>query len=273
MEAFQNKNEFMQALREELAKRNISDTRDILLDFEQHFADGISTGLTEAEVCGKLGDLGEIVSQYQDEAAEMNSCRAVEPIAAATSENAAASHTTENKQADNGGFSANDYGAAQSTAQGAGYGAVQGTAQGAGYGTAQQGGTGTAVNVGGLIGAVCVDVFVLSWALPALIGVICAFFSIPIAFGVTGLASLFCGFFGQLSNVISFVSPFGAMSNIFFGLMLMALSGLGVLLSIVIVKGFIGIIINIINWHSRLIVGRNVINDFGGKRTQAQGGK
>lgn len=281
----------MQALRDELAKRNISDTRDILLDFEQHFADGISTGLTEAEVCGKLGDLREIVDQYQDEAAEMNGCRAVEafpspvaPIAAATPifttagvDNAAATTvTTTANTADVGGFGANDYNGAQGVAAGtnantagavpnSGYNATNGTGN-ANAANNQQ----NQFNLGGLIGALCVDIFVLSWALPALASVIAAYCSLPIAFGVTGLGAVFSGIFSGVGEVISYVSPFGPMTDITFGIMLMALAALGVLLGIVIVRGFVNVIISVINWHARLIVGGNVVNHIGKKNAQAQ---
>lgn len=264
MGTFQNKSEFMQALRKELAERNITDTRDIMLDFEQHFDDGIARGLTEQEVCGKLGDLGEIVAQYQDEAAEMNKCtelavpgaeKAEQPSA---QQNAAAQNTSAQQNASDG-FAGNTYEHPKQNTY------TQNTA----YNQPQQKANGFEPNVGGLIGAICVDLFVFSWALPALVGVICAYFSIPISLFISGLASVLCGMFGGIAGIIQFVSPFGPMSNVAFGIMLMALSGLAVLLAIVIVKGFIGIIISIINWHSKLIVGRDVIERKNKKKATA----
>ena len=59
--------DFMNGLREALAKNGISDARDILLDFDQHFDDGIAAGETEAQVCEKLGDVEEIAKQYTSE--------------------------------------------------------------------------------------------------------------------------------------------------------------------------------------------------------------
>lgn len=106
------------------------------------------------------------------------------------------------------------------------------------------------VNVGGLIGALCIDIFVLSWAIPSLFGVIMSYFSIPAAVFGWGIA-----------NIIGFASGgaygFHPISNILLGLAMLCLTGLAVLLGIIIVKGFIKLIIKIVKWHVRLIKGEN----------------
>ena len=62
-----NKAAFMNELTKSLSEYGVNDSREILLDFEQHFEDGKAAGETEDEVCEKLGDPVEIAKQYVEE--------------------------------------------------------------------------------------------------------------------------------------------------------------------------------------------------------------
>lgn len=68
MRSYRTKIEFMQALEKELERAGVSDKGEILTDFVQHFTDGTQSGISEAAVCEKLGDVREIAAQYADEA-------------------------------------------------------------------------------------------------------------------------------------------------------------------------------------------------------------
>lgn len=58
------KSEFLLQLKNELKKNNISDTDDILSEYEQHFAFKCADGFSEEEIAAKLGDPAELASQF-----------------------------------------------------------------------------------------------------------------------------------------------------------------------------------------------------------------
>lgn len=62
-----NKNEFMRKLKDGLVGLNQTDKREILLDYEEHFLDGIKLGRTEEEICESLGDPTELAANIKKE--------------------------------------------------------------------------------------------------------------------------------------------------------------------------------------------------------------
>ncbi|HOJ12612.1 MAG TPA: DUF1700 domain-containing protein [Clostridiales bacterium] len=58
------KSEFLTQLRYELKKNNISDSEDILDEYEQHFAFKLADGFAEEEIAAKLGNPYELASQF-----------------------------------------------------------------------------------------------------------------------------------------------------------------------------------------------------------------
>ncbi len=102
----------------------------------------------------------------------------------------------------------------------------------------------TNVDVGRLIMWICLDLFVFSWALPALASVIIAYFGVAVA-GVTGAAV------GALTGP----SMFHLLSRIFLFSGLVSLGILALMLGIKMVIGFIKIIRNIIIAHVKAIFG------------------
>ena len=64
---YESKHEFMDGLRTALAENDVKDARDIMIDFEMHFDDGLAAGESEADICKKLGDVDELVKQYISE--------------------------------------------------------------------------------------------------------------------------------------------------------------------------------------------------------------
>jgi uncharacterized membrane protein len=61
-----NRSEYMQSLSVELDKLGLNaiEKAEILEDFGTHFTDGAAEGLTEPQICDKLGDIREIAKQY-----------------------------------------------------------------------------------------------------------------------------------------------------------------------------------------------------------------
>lgn len=235
-----SKAEFMSALDSELTKYGITDKSEIFSDFEQHFTAGMEEGLTERQVCEKLGDISEIAKQYVDEEKlEHIESEQSKPNAAANSQSAQ-------------GFDGNSYADSQP------------------QNTAQPSEQPFRCEAGKVIGVICVDVFVFSWVLPAFAGVIASYLSIPISLVVSGFMAFVGGIISVFGTVSFIATPFAPLSTILFGIMITALGGLATMLGLVIVQGAINVFINIINWHGRVFVGHNVIkNKFRFKKKEA----
>jgi uncharacterized membrane protein len=60
------KHEFMQRLAGSLAPLPAEERKDILADFEEHFANGLAGGKTEQEVAAELGDPAALAAQYTE---------------------------------------------------------------------------------------------------------------------------------------------------------------------------------------------------------------
>lgn len=58
------KSEFLEKLKTELNRKNVTDTTDIIEEYEQHFAFKLADGYTEEEIAAKLGDPKGIAAQY-----------------------------------------------------------------------------------------------------------------------------------------------------------------------------------------------------------------
>lgn len=234
-----SKAEFMSALDSELTKYGITDKSEIFSDFEQHFTAGMEEGLTEQQVCEKLGDISEIAKQYVDEEKlEQIESEQPKPDAAANTQSAQ-------------GFDGNGYAEPQQN-------------------TAQPSEQPFQCEAGKVIGIICVDVFVFSWVLPAFVGVIASYLSIPISLVVSGFMTFVGGIISVFGTVSFIATPFAPLSTILFGIMITALGGLATMLGLVIIQGAINVFINIINWHGRVFVGHNVIkNKFRFKKKEA----
>lgn len=102
----------------------------------------------------------------------------------------------------------------------------------------------TNTDIGKLVMWLCLDVFIFSWALPALASVICAFF-VTVVFGI----------FGAAIATITSPSAFHLLSRIFLAGGLFSLAVLLFLLGIKMVGGFIKIIKNIVIAHVKAIYG------------------
>ena len=244
---YSTRTEFMNGLREALANNGISDARDILLDFDQHFDDGIAAGETEAQVCEKLGDVEEIAKQYTTEDAF----------------NGNTANTAETgSSAEASGFGGNNYSG--------GYAApgVQPAP------TAQQNTNGSfQIDAGAVVGRICVDLFVFSWAIPSLLSVILSFYSVVLSFGLAGIGFVAGGMIPVSGGFMIVQSMFSPVSTVLFGCMLLSLFGLLIALCVAIGKGFVDIIKSIINWHSRAFVGRNVVKTSSMKRKEEKAAK
>lgn len=56
--------DFLEKLRAELNRKNVSDAADIVEEYEQHFAFKLADGYSEEEIAAKLGDPKGIATQY-----------------------------------------------------------------------------------------------------------------------------------------------------------------------------------------------------------------
>lgn len=238
---YSTRTDFMNGLREALAKNGISDARDILLDFDQHFDDGIAAGETEAQVCEKLGDVEEIAKQYSSEDA--------------FNENAANTDET-NSTAEATGFGGNNYSGGYTAPYGQPAPAVQ------------QSSGGFQVDAGAVVGRICVDLFVFSWAIPSLLSVILSFYSVVLSFGLAGIGLITGGALQVSGGFIAIQSMFSPVSTVLFGCMLLSLFGLLIALCVAIGNGFVDIIKSIINWHSRAFIGRDVVKTSSMKKKE-----
>ncbi len=231
-----SKTEFLTNLRIALENNNVADRSDILSDFRQHFEDGAAAGESEADVCRKLGDIDEIIKQYISEQSD------------------AASTPTGGAMPDTSGFEAQSGEQPYSQPR---YVAPQ----------PQQ----FTPSAGKIVGILCLDTFVYSWALPALAGIIVGLIGVTISFITTGIISLIGGTAGLFIDISGLISTgFASISLLFFGIMISALGGMLVIASIASVKGFINIIIAIINHHANIFTGHKVLNKIGKKKEAVQ---
>lgn len=230
---YTNKEQYIQALINAMTRCGVTDQREILTDFEQHFADGAAAGESEEQVCEKLGDPEEIAKQYISE----------EPFEERPAAQSAA--------ADASGFGA-EPGAAP--------------AQNTAYAPPPVQQNSFRIEAGAVIGVVCVDIFVFSWAIPAFAGVIIGLYSTVVGLVGAGLGvfigGVAAGAFGTPDWLYTCFSP---VSTALLGVVLASGSLLLVGPCVAAGRGFINICINIINWHSRVLVGRNVLTHIGKK--------
>ncbi len=99
------------------------------------------------------------------------------------------------------------------------------------------------MDIGRLIMWICLDLFVFSWALPALGGVIIGFWAVPLSI------------FASVGGVVSPLCTFHLLSRIFLVVALLSLGALLIMLAVKMVIGFIKIIRNIIIGHVKAIFG------------------
>ena len=66
------KNEYLDQLKSELKKNNVPDMKDILAEYEQHFAFKLADGYSEEEIAAKLGKPQTIATQFDGNATKKN---------------------------------------------------------------------------------------------------------------------------------------------------------------------------------------------------------
>ncbi|MCL2638772.1 MAG: DUF1700 domain-containing protein [Oscillospiraceae bacterium] len=244
---YRTKNEFLSGLEKELERAGITDRSEIIADFELHFADSTAQGLSETEICAKLGSISEIAKQYAEEEIYPvvavvtdvgNDAHGVPPVETTPSASPPPLHGGESQEHNqayddyvNSGVKVN-------------------------FGGFKKGFEGGSFNAGGLATVLIVDIFVLSWAIPALFSIVVAMLAVPFALVVTGLAMMIGGLVG--ASFLNFFSPLPGLVTFFTGLLLLSLGGLFALLGILFVKLFIKIIKSIIDWHGKMITGSPV---------------
>ena len=59
------KHEFMARLENELRRRNVADSADVIEEYEQHFAFKLADGYSEEEIAAKLGDPTQLAGQFE----------------------------------------------------------------------------------------------------------------------------------------------------------------------------------------------------------------
>ena len=278
---YESKHEFMDGLRTALAENDVKDARDIMIDFEMHFDDGLAAGESEADICKKLGDVDELVKQYisEDDTGAAPAAKAAE-----STENPAGS--TQKTEYDSTAQAAS---AAEKTVYdgSAVYGANvtsdkytydQDTAGQYNYNRTTYGqatpypsaGSENRPDTGAIIVTLCLDFFLYSWALPTLIGLIFGLMGTTIGFVGSGIGIFFAGLISNFADISGFISTgLAPLSLVFLGVLMMALGGMLVVASIASVRGFINLCIAIINQHSKAFTGRKVLRKIGKKKKEA----
>ncbi|MCM1374540.1 MAG: DUF4097 family beta strand repeat-containing protein [Muribaculum sp.] len=61
------KSEYMKELQEGLRRYNVSVEREILEDYEQHFAEGLAHGRTEEEIIDELGSIEDMLQEFSED--------------------------------------------------------------------------------------------------------------------------------------------------------------------------------------------------------------
>lgn len=261
MKQCSTKKDFMIALHEEFQKIGAVDDPEIFDDFEQHFSQGIADGMTEEQVCEKLGDVSEIAKQYVSEFGGDGEGEKAVPTQNNESQPKEIS-AQQLQQPPKGAipvFDGNECENASASGFESNADNISQQAQPIVQNSANQ--SSDSFNAGGLIGMIILDVMVLSWALPSLAGIIFGYFGIVIGIITSGIATIVCGILGtvdlQLPDIISVITPFHPVSNILFGVTCTSLGALGVLLAVIIVKGFVNMCIKLVKWEIRVIKGEN----------------
>ena len=72
-----NKEQFIYTLRQKLQDIEPNLLKEILADFEEHFASGLASGKSETEIAAELGDPADIAIQYRDTISEGQSHQVV----------------------------------------------------------------------------------------------------------------------------------------------------------------------------------------------------
>ena len=169
---YYTKAQFLEMLKAELLKRGITDN-EIIEDFEQHFNIGLSEGLTEAQVCEKLGAPAEIANQYAPEGYTEG---------AGNTQNINQTNSNVNhNQTQQGAFAENNYNYNNSNVNTATFNNDQGSD----------------VDGGKIAAVICLDVFVLVWAIPALFSLLISYWGVMISFFVTPIVMIISIIFGS----------------------------------------------------------------------------
>ncbi len=232
---YQNKAEFIGGLKNALSRYEIAGIQEIVQDFEQHFSDGAAAGETEQQVCEKLGDPEEIAKQYISE--QMSSEQAV----------------TNRPQSASDGFGSEPFGSEP-------------------YGSKPQmpppynGAQNNSPDAGKIVGIICVDLLIFSWAIPALLSLILGLCSLTLGIGFGGIGVFIGGAVTSIVSVEWITASISPLSTTLLGVVMISGAALLVLLSIKASIGFINVILRIINWHSRAIAGRSVCTYIGKKK-------
>lgn len=193
---YTSKAQFLEALKAELLKRNITDN-EILEDFEQHFNIGLSEGLTEAQVCEKLGAPAEIANQYAPESYSES---------AGNTSNQYVNNSNETQQA---GFAENNYNYNNANTNTA----------------APQSNINDNMDIAKIVGVICLDVFILTWAIPTLFSLLISYWAVMISFFVTPVVMIIGILLGsQLFGSMMIVSMLTPAAGIFAALILFGIA-------------------------------------------------
>lgn len=216
---YYTKAQFLEVLKSELLKRGITDN-EILEDFEQHFDIGLSEGLTEAQVCEKLGAPAEIANQYAPEGytENVNDTQSVNQASSNANYNQANNNTSYN-QTQQTSFAENNYNYSNANAP--------------------QNNSGDNVNVAKIAGVICLDVFLLVWAIPTLFSLLISYWGVMISFFVTPVVMLISILLGtQIFGSMLIVSALTPAAGIFAALILFGIALIMSAFCVDIWKGF-----------------------------------
>ena len=205
----------MAALQREALRRSLP-FDEMAEDFERHFSEGVKNGESESEICAKLGDPAEIVSEYAAE----NSNTAARENTAGIYVNEPADKAQENRQT---------------------YGQIP---------------INNVLPNGGMIaGVILLDLLVLDWAIPTLASLVVAYIAVAFSFIVSGALNIVATFTPLMADSLTTVM-FGGLFNVFAGLAVLGLGGIMAVFVPNILKGFVGMIKSIGRLHVRAFTGR-----------------
>ena len=234
-----NKDQFLYQLQQALRPLDPELTKEILADFEEHFANGLQQSRSEEELSKELGDPAQIAKEYKDSIADGQQHQ---DIRSSWQENwqrpdtmtPEARHQTA-LQPDSTSW---QHGSEPDTASD-GSGTKAWTAQ-------DHQNAGQGINEGMLVLVIVLNLFI---ALPVVLSLISVLFGFWAAAGGIGIAGL------ALFAVAILEAGIIGLILFLFGLSLVALAVIGLILMVYLTKGFVYLLRQYFIWNRNLVKG------------------
>ncbi len=234
-----NKNQFLYALQQALRPLEPELTKEILADFEEHYANGLQQGHSEEQLSKELGDPAEIAREYKESIADGQQHQDIR------------SSWQENRQRpDMGLVSDTTYNPQQSGTNGWQHvseaDATADSTQAKSWTTQDHQKNGKGINESMLVLVIVLNLFIALPVVMTLISLLFGFWAAAGGIGIAGLALFAAAILeAGITGLILFL----------FGLSLVALAVIGIVLMYYLTKGFVYLLQQYFSWNKKLVKG------------------